>query len=256
MPNPTFTIRIKGYSSEINVSPETVSAGNLAYLIGRVEKSIIETHSQDHPLPESALISLVAIEQGSNVLVFSIEPELIEAATTVTAAIRTNHFEPLLRSVQDNLHDIWKLTRRLNWIIQFAAREVSAVLDAMIHPDHKIPPAPELAGVTTIYGQCIRVGGDKHATAQIRLINGKIITVKVSLPLAKKLANHLYCEVGLEGEAFWNASDFEILRFEVNKLLPYRAVSLEDSFNKLYQAGGNIWDNIDAEQFIHEIRAN
>ena len=127
-------------------------------------------------------------------------------------------------------------------------------IDAEITPDTEISLAPELHGMTTIYGQCVRVGGETP-TASIRLLNGKLIAAKIDTKKAIDLAMHLYSEVALEGEATWDASGSEMIGFKAEKILEYKACDLEEAFRKLYEAGGSIWDGVDAVAYVQELRA-
>lgn len=257
MPYEAFQIRIEGHTTDTEVRPDTLSAGDLARLLERIEQAIVGTADPDGVAEcEGPFLSLVAIEKGSARLALQIDPLGVDAARRVTNAIRTGQFLSLPESVQAVLHELWKMAHRKLWRICFERSDIVGMAEAAIEPDREIPSIAEISGVTTIYGHCVRVGGEDHPAARIRLYSGQAISVRVPTEMAKKLAKRLYEEVALEGEATWSARSMDLIRFRATRVVSFRPVNLLEAFDELRQAGGKAWDDIDAEQYLREFRAD
>lgn len=117
-------------------------------------------------------------------------------------------------------------------------------------------------GLTVIYGTCIRAGGDCHESAQIKLLDGKHITIRLkSEDLAKEMGKRLYQVVGLYGEATWDSRSQEMTEFRADHLTEYSDRNSDgsertfvQSLEALARAAGNRCDNIDPDAFVQEQR--
>ncbi len=130
---------------------------------------------------------------------------------------------------------------------------------------HDVKPQFEEAGylgLTTIFGICIRAGGDHRASAELKLFNERVIKVRLkSRSLAVEVGKRLYKTIGLEGEAEWSLDSNEILKFTATKLTPYNEcradgteVTVLDAIRSLSEVSRPRWDNIDPEQFVRDLR--
>lgn len=183
------------------VLPETVKASDLAEFLIDAEKAIQETSAAHGiELPDTALVSLVAVQEGSNELTLAIDPLVGEGTGEVSEAIAEGRYEQLPTPAWQSLAKIWKLAAKRNWDIELLPNPEINVRSAVISPNRAVPEPPgppTVAGTTTLYGRCLRVGGF-DATAHIVLEDGFTrLIVAVDLEMAKRLAHQLYEDVGI-----------------------------------------------------------
>lgn len=114
----------------------------------------------------------------------------------------------------------------------------------------------KVCGSTTLYGKLMRIGNHKP-TAQIVLEpSGKSLTVELpDQESARQLSPALYQVVGLEGDAVWRSTDWEILEFKVTRVLPFVECDVVEAFKELSDAAGGAWDNVDVDAYLKDLRA-
>jgi hypothetical protein len=248
----TFRLDILGEG----VLPETTRASDLADLMADFEKAILDTAAaQGVELSDDPFVSLVSIESGSNRLKWVVTSAVLQAATTVWGAVASHDFRTLPRPAHQALHNICKKATVRRWSVKFVsddpslpAGEISA--DDPVPPP---PPAPEVRGTTTLFGRCIRVGGVKPR-AEISLPRGGTIFIDVSESLARKLAQRLYDQVCLDGEASWDPEDWSIQSFKATAMADYTPSSLASAFADLAARAAGTFDGLDVEEFVRQRR--
>lgn len=129
----------------------------------------------------------------------------------------------------------------------------------------RIEPPEDITwqGTTTIFGQCIEVGGDRRQKATIKPPQGKLIEVYLQdQSVAQELAQRLYRDVVLEGTATWliipqsSFDTFEMIDFVAHKVGEYNRgnLTLTEIMRELSDASGDAWDDIDPDEFVRELR--
>lgn len=164
----------------------------------------------------------------------------------------TKTFDPLAcipsaDAIRKRLDETRELARKLAILLKTAEG-----LEAQVPLFH----TPEIEGETSLLAYIIRVGGENPPTATIRVDNARLTVPIVSQEVAEKLGPSLYRFVELHGKATWRASDWELTDFRILDVGPYR----EDKSNpraaldELAAASDSIWDSIDPNEFVRELR--
>jgi hypothetical protein len=122
------------------------------------------------------------------------------------------------------------------------------------HFADSIPQRPRLRGETVLFGRVERVGG-VEPKVRLRISDHESVSCHISEELAKRVGNRLYNEVGLRGQATWDAVDFELLYFHAEELLSYQAGPITAAFDALAGAVGGAFDSVDdVEEFVGALR--
>ncbi|MDQ7850933.1 MAG: hypothetical protein RB148_11740 [Armatimonadota bacterium] len=231
-----FELRIDGPG----VYPETVPLHHLVDLLTNVETLVRELVGDD--AKEDLMLSLPAVETGSSrYKIWSNYPEETRAALReVERALAVGHTEDLPERVQKSVSRIAAVGRQLNRAtVELYPDPSNRKIVARILPAEDEPESEptKVTGRTTIYGRLVRVGG-VEPRARLELTTGEVISCKVSQSLARALGSRLYERVGVVGVATWDASDWHLLSFTVEELLPYQEVPLKVAFQELADAAG------------------
>lgn len=112
----------------------------------------------------------------------------------------------------------------------------------------------KITGGTNIFGRCIEVGGNKpKAVIQLHGDQSNLL-VKLTKELAKPLGRRLYEDVVIEGNAVWDAETLKLLEFEATEISTYQGGNVVTAFKELAEAAGGRWDNVDAQEYVRELR--
>jgi hypothetical protein len=112
---------------------------------------------------------------------------------------------------------------------------------------------PEVRGTTTLFGRCIRVGGIRPR-AEISLEQGGTLFIDVSEQLARRLAQRLYDQVCLDGEASWDAETWCIQSFRATDIADYAPIGLVSAFRELTANSNSALDGLDVQEFVEQCR--
>lgn len=245
-----FTIKMTG-----KAKPDTVSASDLADFIGHVEKALIAyAKTEALALQSDVAVSLVGVGEGSNELTFAAQVEVMPGVIAMADAIIRRDFSRLPNETHQNLYELVELGRKRDWGLELhSAGQATAVIE----PGEEIPSAASsvmVSGSTNILARCLRVGG-VTPKAEIRTLkDNKLLHVVISETLAKELAKRLYEVVSLEGRATWSAETWEIKDFQVSAVQPYQKMPISNAFNELRETTKGHWDDVDAVEFVDELR--
>lgn len=237
-----------------NVTPESVSLGDLVSLLSSVEAIVRELVGED--AKHDLVLSLPLVERGSSVYkLWTNHPEETRfAIQEVEAALAANDVASLPVRVQKHLRELSHLAERYNGIVEMYPDPSNKKIVARIHPPGSQQPTPLLlSGQTTIYGQLVRVGGSEPK-ARLELTTGEVISCRVSRELAKLLGPRLYERIGLVGTATWDTTDWRIVSFVAHELLPYQDTPITLAFKALAEAAGpDAWTQpLDEEEEAEE----
>jgi hypothetical protein len=250
-----FQIHLSGNT----VAPEVIDVIDLFTLLGDFRKAVCVTVgiTQDRRAEGEPLISLVGVETGSSKLSLVASATALLGASIITQAVAEDDYSRVPLEAQTALSNVSKLVVQRGWELQFVPDQSGAIRPARISRDHEVPDpaARTMSGTTTIYGRCMRVGGEEPV-ARIKLTkNQRTITAELTEALAKLLAPRLYEEVGLEGVAQWRTVDWEIVHFQAKRILEYRPAGPVGAFADLAEAAAGRWWSIDAEDFVRKMRS-
>lgn len=240
------------------VSPDTTRAGDLAELLQNMEKAIVETaRSEGIKIADEPVVSLVGVEPGSNRLQLAIASMVVPAASLLSHAVADKNYDRIPRTAHEAVYAVSNQASRKKWAVSLLLEhDAPEIVSATISEENAVPapPAsPAISGTTIMYGTCIRVGGVKPK-AEIRLAGGGMLYIEVSEDIARQLAISLYEEVCLEGEATWSTKDWSIEGFRATGVMAYRRTDAETAFRLLAEAAGSRWDDVDAEEYVRNLR--
>jgi hypothetical protein len=255
MLKPRFQIRIIGSG----VSPETVSASDLAGLLVELEKAVLAAGDrQNESQVGEAILSLVNVAEGSNQLTLAVAQTGVSALMAVSHAVASGDYRNLPVPCHEALHRISGQAARHEWVIELVPNPGLDIAPGTISHDHEVPPPPSPAlatGTTVVFGRCLRVGGAGQPRAEIRLPEGHLLHIDVSEDLAKVLAHRLYEEVCIEGRATWRTNDWSLVEFRGAHVSEYRPTRLVDAFSQMAAEAGERWDGVDANAHVRELRS-
>ena len=115
--------------------------------------------------------------------------------------------------------------------------------------------SPYVKGTSTIFGKCIRVGGSEPKV-DVRLPNrSRLLHVKVTEEMARRLARNLYDNVAMTGEATWERDTWFIVNFRATSVVNIQSGTPLQAFKELGEMVGEKWKGIDVERFVEEMRS-
>ena len=243
------------------VKPDVVPARELAELIIAAEEAIASVALQRNPAlnPDEIVVGLVQIEEKSLGLSFaSPSPDVVGVAfMEIATSISSRSFGGLptkslrgLRVLAD--FNTTHKCRTQFWNGETTAREPLAEMDVGF--EKYLPEEHFIRGETVIYGKVERVGG-VDPKARVRLSEHEVVSCRLNEDLAKELGIHLYAEVGLRGQATWDAKDHSLAYFRVDEILPYEAVGAVTAAYALNDAAQGAYDAVkDVPGFVRRLR--
>ena len=252
----TFQLKIEGK----DVSPETVSVGDLVDLMSNLEAAILQSApSGGFPVAaDEAVMSLVRVEENCNKLTFAIIESAALVVGTITAAIEGRKFDQLPTVTHEKLHAISKQMIRKGWSAEFLSDGPSGIRAAAISPMNPVPPPTpaKVKGPTTVWGRLMRVGGAKPR-GELRLSTGELLYFDLDQSMARQIRDGLYEDVSVDGIATWLVEDRKLVDFEATRVTGYRPeqTSLLKAFEELAAASKGHWDGVDVVQYVHDLRS-
>lgn len=253
----TLKLRIIGDA----VLPQTVKASDLGALLINWEDAVTATFQGETLLGSElreAVVSLIDVAEGSNVLVFAIASAALTAVGMISEAVAGRRFADIPFKAQRAIYEISKQADRTGWAVEIVADEQLNIKQAIISSDNPVPPpiVPRAVGTTTLSGRLLRVGGAKPK-AEIRLNVGdrQIVYIDVNEAQARQLASKLYEDVSIEGRATWNTNDWSIHDFKATRVTDYQAGGLVRAFEELAELSGGIWKDVDPVDYLNELRS-
>lgn len=255
--NRIFQLRFTGGG----VKPDVVPARELAELIIATEEAISSIALQRNPglNPDEIIVGLVQIENKSLGLSFaSSSPDVVGSAfNEMAASITRRSFTGLPTKSLRGLRVLAEFNNTHNCRTQFwngetTAREPLAEMDVGF--EMYLPEENFIRGETVIYGRVERVGG-VDPKARVRLSEHEVVSCRLNENLAKELGAHLYAQVGLRGQATWDASDHSLAYFRVDEILPFEDAGAVSAAYALNDAAQGAYDAVnDVPGFVRRLR--
>lgn len=261
MPANTFQLKIEGP----DVTPESVDIVDLVKVLLALRNAVEVISKSDQGECGDVVLCLIGIAEGSDLLTLSGSPIALRSTSRLTVAIANNRFETLPYASHQHLRAIWKATFDNGWTACRFLANGSQITPTEITEDRELFPDKKLfRGRTTVFGECVRVGGDGRKSATLKLLNGEKKTIRLkSKELAIELGHRLFQTVGLNGEAFWSIDGHQLEDFRADELTPFqdrdadvKERTIRQSIEALANAAGNRWDNVDPDEFVAALRCD
>lgn len=249
-----FQIKITG------PQPDQVSVRTLAEVLTGIDATIAEVVKSSGLAvpPDGPTLSLVDVDEGSDVLTFSILDDVAPAVSTISGAISRGAYSDLPRAAHKELFEVAQRVLGSGWGLEILGNPEAGIPPSRISPDRGVSPPPDpdvVRGTSTLLARCLRVGGATTPKAEVRVVQGgRALNLTVSESLAKQLGGRLYEEVLLQGEAVWELPSWRLVDFKVSEILDFDRTSPAEAFQELSKKAGDAWDEVDALEFVRQQR--
>jgi hypothetical protein len=254
MSDTPLSLTIQGNELE----PTSLRAREVAALITAFEDAVAAVVARRSPeiKRETVRISLVAVESGSTVLVFS--PNLaaltVPAVRELAGAIQSNTFFDLPVPAVEALREIVSFVKAKNATATLRVGDSDKEMEAAITPDLNVYVTTELTGFTTLYGEVLRLGG-LDPKVEFKPVNGRVLYCPASKEIVLRLREHLYQQVAAHGLAVWDALTLEVTRFDIQDFESFAAGAASESLTALREQFGSYFDQIDdVDDWVSAVR--
>lgn len=242
------------------VAPGLIRSKEIAEVITAVEEMIAAMVERENPdvKADEILVGLSAVTGGSMTLVFTpnMEALTVPAAEMVMGAIAARQFDTLPHRSLAALRSLHSFTRQHQAVTEFRTLNGASVLLAEITPQTTIPEPALVTGITTLYGDILRVGGSEPKVQFRSISDQELIYCIATREMTRQAAVRLYERVGLRGEAVWDAETWELVSFKIEEILDYEDVGLVQAFAELREIVGAYFDQIDdVDAFVEQLRS-
>jgi hypothetical protein len=265
-PLPIFVVAFEGtgvYPERIPVETltRTLSAvGRLAQGAAVAENEDEETDEEegrDEELDSDVSIRLLDIQRGSAVFRF-VGPSPGSAVTNLREAGRVIEDPEEIGENDYILRPLDRLSttaRRLRCHIVVREPSKGGPILARIGPKsyEEVSRSVFITGETTIAGTVKRVGGTTEMRCALRVaFQHRLLFCKVqTAELARRMGDHLYEDVVVQGLAKWIKNTWRVADFTVTNVHQPEQGSVFDALNAFREAGGHAWDKIrDPKAFL------
>lgn len=241
-----------------DITPESIRIGEIAVILDAIENVLLTVVAEEHKglTKENLTIGLHNITSGSLGLQFTTRlPEIVTPAfEEVAKSIYMGTGANLPVESLNHFEKILSFLKRRQALADFIVVNGKSTTLATLTPDFEMPSPAYLTGQTTIFGQIVRVGG-VEPKVEVKTLSEKTLYCPFQIELASQLGARLYQLVGLNGDARWNAQNFEIEEFRVTGISDYQNSSLVDAFQSLSASAGKYYDDVDdVISYIAELR--
>ena len=243
---PIFQLRFTGGG----LKPGVVPSRELAELLIAAEEAITSLALQRNPAlnPDEIVVGLMSIEDKSLGLAFaSTTPDVVVPAFKELAdRVAHRSFADLPSRSLRGLRVLAEFTTSRKCRTQFwngDARPSAPLAEMEEGFEHCLPVEHFIRGDTVIYGKVERVGG-VEPRVRVRLSGHEVVSCYVSEGIAIELGSRLYSEVGLRGQATWDARDHSLAYFRVDEVLPYQYAEAVPAALALRAAAHGVYDGV------------
>jgi hypothetical protein len=266
--DPTGLIRFAMADDEVvftidgrDVHPDSVSVGDLAYVLDNFERAVKAVATANGDDPESILITLDDIREGSGTYALKANNPARAHATTIALAIDQRDSSLLPPNARRYISNVHGRGRTKNWSFGISGKSRNGSdFRAIIRPNTQLFDAARTFGATSVVATVIKAGGEAgRRVAELRLADGDYLTAKVaSHDLAVELGHCLFKEVELIGRAIWNTDNWRLYKFTITEIGPYRKESSNPALaiEQLREVTGGFWDSINVTQYMNGLRGD
>ncbi len=112
-----------------------------------------------------------------------------------------------------------------------------------------------IRGTTTIFGECVRVGGKTPKVALALPNRSRLIRCETTREIAISLSRSLYKNVALHGQALWDSRTLELVEFKATQIANQTYYSPVKALEEISELVGDLWKDTDVIDFVNEIRS-
>lgn len=241
-------------------SLEKIRPGEVTKLLNTLEAFVIAIVRQETPqidLTEEGALGFASIGSGNMVAgLVSPHEEVGRAWRKAGRSIKAGDYSHLSLEATEKFLEFVGFNVRHNTESEF--REFNGVsnLLAVINTDTPLPKQTVITGTATLYGELLRIGGEKFPSAQLRFTGHGPLTCQVkSMELARAMAERLYEMVGVRGTGKWEATTLGLKEFRVEELTAYRQTTISNAIESLREVAGKYYEEIeDVNAFVADLR--
>lgn len=247
-PEPTFLVRLFGHG----LKPEAVPLPSLARVLSAVQRLASEEDEDAQTADYSPVHLLDVLRSMSATYPFFAEDadRVIGNLQLTGKIIEHPDFLQKRPMVLSPVEDLSAIAKALNCTIEFRLPGRTGDILATILPATyaTISEVAFIKGETTIMGVVERVGGATEQRCGLRLEDQPrkmLICTVEDTEVARKLGQHLYQRVILNGVATWYRHTWRISHFVIRSMAKPKNGSIADTMKRLRLAGGDVWDQFD-----------
>lgn len=223
-----------------NIKPDSVSIQDFVSVLAAFEKSLraVVEHNNPNLDIEDDYISLIDIENRSLSLVLKLrEDQLVvnESYKQFTKSLDSNQFDLLPIASVDELKKITTFNQRYQCKMQLGYGSNGNFVRMGEFKQYKPHKLKSFRDKKTIYGELIKIGGDKPK-AYIQQYNGTVINGSLSKEMAVNYSGLLYKKVKAFGVVVVSGKTLTPVSFKVNEIAPFEPLSLQDSIDSIKNA--------------------
>lgn len=242
------------------VSPENVQVRAIAGFLVAVEEIVLAIAKQDHPdldLGKQGALKFESLKKGSLDIAYMENHSLASPSLgRFVDVVNSGDGSSLSARALKRVKEFVDLNRTNKTTTEISENSNGRKVLATITPDTTIAGPALISGVTTLYGELLRIGGASGPRALMRFSNSPPLSCKVkSTELASEMGERLYETIGVRGKGEWKVGSMEIHEFRIEELTKYRQTTLTKAFESLREVAGKYYDEIeDIDAFVADLR--
>ncbi len=238
------------------VSPGTISILDLSAISSALQNAIAKSAAElDLSELGCPVMALTSVREGCGIFEFAFPKKLRKTLFATFLAISTGQFSEIGSEAHAELYKVSQRVLNCKFSLEIEPQPRIVPKGCFISNNHPIsePVVEYTNGTTTICVEVIRVGGAKDPTA-ILSFGDENLTATVGRDLAKKLAARLYETVVLSGDATWESGNPRPVKFNINAISEFQDTPIDQAFQGLADLCGDLWDDVDAVEYVRELR--
>ncbi|WP_207430587.1 hypothetical protein [Sabulibacter ruber] len=235
------------------IKPSKVKASEVAELVTSFEAAIYAIIKAQHPSIDDSqvLISFNQVQDQSLSIkcLANIAKYVLPAYALIASSFNSEQYSTLPSTSVENLRKITRFSKKYECegvLIQDGKRLAQFNKDTeIVYKD-----AGTSRGDTTIYGTVLKAGGDTPRVT-LKIDDDYTVSFEVSKAIVIKLAENLYKEVGLIGNAKWDKRTYKVVDFRAESIIFLEQATIQETFKELgqlYSKAFNKFDNVDRPQ--------
>jgi hypothetical protein len=246
-----------------DVHPETLRMNELAHYLLNLHEAVIEEAETegctfDEEQPD---ITLVGIDDQCVLIRIMVSLMLLPCVANISQAIRGESHTTLGLKACAAINRIKSQTMETGHQFRICQNDTLQIANAIIAPTGMMPwmnqesveDTFQIQGITSIYGECIGIGGIDKPYAMIKTQQGTVRVFAEKLQV-KKLAGWLYEPVKIDGMASWQLPDMALKSMNLCNMERWKKIPINEAFQQLRKIAGDRFDDTDAEQYVKTLR--
>jgi hypothetical protein len=264
-PQAEFIIRLVAQG----LRPWLVPMRSLTRVLNAVQRLIEHTEAdeagelrEDEEAQPLAPLHLIGVVSGSAVYSVSAldEGAAVKTLAETARGLRNPDKAEWTSEMLSSIEDLSAVAKALHCNIEFNRPGSSGESLATITPlsYEEVSRTAFVKGESSICGYLERVGGaiKRHCGLRLPSQPSKMLICPVDTEdLIRQLGQHVYQNVRVSGTVTWLRRTWRVKSVFVKAFEPSKSGSIMDALNRIYEAGGKDWDDVDdADALIAEMR--